>query len=37
LAVDRLRELVPQVSHSEDAVEGLRSFVERRKGQFTGR
>jgi enoyl-CoA hydratase/carnithine racemase len=36
-AVDRLRELVPQVLHSEDAVEGLRSFLERRKGQFTGR
>ncbi|HEY4865400.1 MAG TPA: enoyl-CoA hydratase-related protein, partial [Candidatus Dormibacteraeota bacterium] len=37
LAVDRLRELVPQVLNSEDALEGLRSFVERRKGQFTGR
>ena len=36
-AVDRLRELVPQVLNSEDALEGLRSFVERRKGQFTGR
>jgi enoyl-CoA hydratase/carnithine racemase len=36
-AVDRLRELVPQVLNSEDAAEGVRSFVERRKGKFTGR
>jgi enoyl-CoA hydratase/carnithine racemase len=36
-AVDRLREFVPQILNSEDAAEGLRSFLERRKGQFTGR
>jgi enoyl-CoA hydratase/carnithine racemase len=36
-AVDRLRELVPQILNSEDAAEGIRSFVERRKGKFTGR
>lgn len=30
------RDLVP-VMHSEDAAEGVRSFVERRKAQFTGR
>jgi hypothetical protein len=27
---------MPQILGSEDAAEGLRSFLERRKGQFTG-
>ena len=36
-AVERLCELVPQILNSEDAAEGIRSFVERRKGKFTGR
>jgi enoyl-CoA hydratase len=36
-AVERLRELVPQILGSEDAAEGLQSFLERRKGRFTGR
>jgi enoyl-CoA hydratase len=35
-AVEHLAEVVPRVLHSEDAVEGMRSFVERRAGQFTG-
>jgi len=36
-AVTRMRELLPAVLASQDAVEGLRSFVERRAGRFTGR
>ncbi len=35
-AVEHLRETVPRVLHSADAVEGLRSFLERRAGDFTG-
>ncbi len=35
-AVEHLAEIVPRVLHSEDAVEGMRSFVERRAGNFTG-
>ncbi len=35
-AVEHLAEIVPRVLHSEDAVEGMRSFVERRAGHFTG-
>jgi enoyl-CoA hydratase len=35
-AVEHLRETVPGVLGSGDAVEGLRSFVERRSANFTG-
>lgn len=36
-AVEDLRRRLPGVLTSEDAVEGVRSFTERRKGRFTGR
>jgi enoyl-CoA hydratase/carnithine racemase len=36
-AVEQLRELLPGILGSEDAVEGVRSFVERRAARFTGR
>ncbi len=36
-AVVQLRELLPGILQSEDAAEGLRSFVERRTAYFTGR
>lgn len=36
-AVEHLRGLLPGILQSEDAREGVRSFVERRKGHFTGR
>ncbi len=35
-AVEHLAQTVPRVLRSEDAAEGLRSFVERRAGRFTG-
>jgi enoyl-CoA hydratase/carnithine racemase len=35
-AVEHLRETVPRVLGSADAAEGLRSFLERRAGDFTG-
>jgi enoyl-CoA hydratase/carnithine racemase len=35
-AVAHLSELVPGVLNSQDAAEGVRSFVERRPGRFTG-
>jgi enoyl-CoA hydratase len=35
-AVEHLRETVPRVLRSADAAEGVRSFLERRSGQFTG-
>jgi enoyl-CoA hydratase/carnithine racemase len=35
-AAEHLRETVPRVLRSADAVEGLRSFLERRAGDFTG-
>lgn len=35
-AVEHLRETVPGVLGSDDAVEGIHSFVERRAGRFTG-
>jgi enoyl-CoA hydratase/carnithine racemase len=35
-AAAQLRELLPAVLGSEDAAEGLRSFIERRAGRFTG-
>src|SRR5580704_9748845 len=34
-AVEHLAQTVPGVLRSEDAAEGLRSFVERRAGRFT--
>ena len=36
-AADHLRELLPALLDSEDAAEGVRSFVERREARFTGR
>jgi enoyl-CoA hydratase len=36
-AVAHLRDLLPRVLASGDAAEGIRSFVERRQGRFTGR
>ena len=35
-AVEHLRETVPGVLRSEDAAEGVRSFLERRAGNFAG-
>jgi enoyl-CoA hydratase len=35
-AVEHLGQNVPRVLRSEDAAEGLRSFVERRPGRYTG-
>ena len=35
-AVEHLRETVPRVLRSADAAEGVRSFLERRSGHFTG-
>jgi enoyl-CoA hydratase len=35
-ARDHLREVLAHIQASEDAVEGLRSFVERREARFTG-
>ena len=35
-AVQHLRETVPGVLRSDDAAEGVRSFLERRAGHFTG-
>jgi enoyl-CoA hydratase len=35
-AVEHLRETLPEILHSRDAAEGLRSFIERRAGQFSG-
>ncbi len=36
-AVDHLRGLLPTIMNSEDAAEGVASFLERRAGNFTGR
>lgn len=36
-AVEHLRGLLPGIMASEDAAEGVRSFLERRPGEFTGR
>lgn len=35
-AIEHLRTILPDILHSEDAAEGSRSFVERRKGHFKG-
>lgn len=35
-AVEHLRRILPGILKSKDAAEGARSFVERRKGRFTG-
>ncbi len=35
-AIEHLESLLPEVLASEDAAEGLRSFVERREGRFRG-
>nr|WP_313885584.1 enoyl-CoA hydratase-related protein [Fodinicola feengrottensis] len=35
-AVEHLRQVVPEILASEDAAEGLNSFVERRTATFTG-
>jgi hypothetical protein len=36
-AVAHLGELLPAIIGSQDAAEGVRSFVERLNGRFTGR
>ena len=36
-AKDHLAGLLPTIMTSEDAAEGVRSFVERREARFTGR
>ena len=36
-AVDHLRGLLPTIMSSEDAAEGVQSFLERRPGNYTGR
>ncbi len=36
-AKEHLRALLPEILASEDAAEGVQSFLERRKGVFTGR
>ena len=36
-AVEHLRGVLPGILSSEDAVEGIHSFLERREGRFTGR
>ncbi len=36
-AADHLRGLLPELLASDDAAEGVRSFVERREARFTGR
>ena len=36
-AVTHLRGVLPGILRSEDAAEGLRSFVERRQARFEGR
>ena len=35
-AIEHLRELLPSIMASQDAVEGVLSFVERREARFTG-
>jgi enoyl-CoA hydratase/carnithine racemase len=35
-AIEHLRGILPSILQSADAAEGLRSFVERRKGHFEG-
>ena len=35
-AREHLAELLPTIMHSDDAAEGVRSFVERREAEFTG-
>ena len=36
-AREHLQEVLPGILASEDAVEGVRSFLERREARFTGR
>lgn len=36
-AVEHLRQVLPGILASDDAAEGMRSFVERRPGRFSGR
>jgi enoyl-CoA hydratase/carnithine racemase len=35
-ATEQLRRILPSILQSQDATEGLRSFVDRRKGDFKG-
>jgi enoyl-CoA hydratase len=36
-AAEHLREVLPGLVASDDAAEGVRSFLERREARFTGR
>ena len=36
-AAEQLREVLPRLTASDDAREGVASFVERREARFTGR
>jgi hypothetical protein len=35
-AIKHLRQILPGILESEDAAEGVKSFLERREGNFTG-
>jgi enoyl-CoA hydratase/carnithine racemase len=35
-AIEHLRQILPGILESQDAAEGVKSFLERRDGNFTG-